>query len=135
MLRDIRVHDVMRHDTYLDADVARRYDPQLACLYYTQMVRYGKHHTQAVIAVATHLLDRILVVLQEDRAYELRDVDGTPVTPEQALQIIAEKYTVPDEVRQRNNQRARRERAEAKAERQQARADKRKGKPAGSVRG
>ena len=81
------------------------------------------------------MLDRILVVLQEDRPYELRDVDGTPVTVEQAQRIIAEKYTVPDDVRKRNNRRARHARAEAKAERQHARREKRKGKSASLVRG
>ncbi len=127
--------DLPKKYAFLDGDVGRRWDPQLAKIYYDQMVLYGKHHTQAVVAVATHLLDRILVVLQEDRPYELRDVDGTPVTVEQAQRIIAEKYTVPDDVRQRNNRRARRARAEAKAERQHARREKRKGKSASSVRG
>jgi transposase len=117
--------DLIKKYAYLDADVARRWDPQLAKLYYDQMVHKGKHHTQAVCGVATHLLDRIRVVLQQDRPYELRDVDGTPVTAAQARQIIVEKYTVPDEVRQRNNRRARRARAEQKAERQQARRQKR----------
>jgi transposase len=123
--------DLLKKYAFLDADVARRYDPQLAKIYYDQMVLYGKHHTQAVCAVATHLLDRILVVLQENRPYQLRDVDGTPVTPEQARRIIADKYTVPDEVRQRNNRRARRARAEAKAERQYTQREKQRGKLAG----
>ncbi len=127
--------DLPKKYAFLGGDVSRRWDPQLAKIYYDQMVLYGKHHTQAVVAVATHLLDRILVVLQEDRPYELRDVDGTPVTVEQAQRIIAEKYTVPDDVRQRNNRRARRARAEAKAERQHARREKRKGKSASLVRG
>jgi hypothetical protein len=56
-------------------------------------------------------------VLKEDRPYELRDVDGTPVTVEQARAIIAERYTVPKHLRQRNNRRVRRERAERRAER------------------
>src|SRR3989304_5891512 len=67
---------------------------------------------QAVCACATHLLDRIWTILKEDRPYELRDVDGTPVTVEQARALIAERYTVPRQVRQRNNQRTRRERVE-----------------------
>lgn len=65
---------------------------------------------------ATHLLDRIWTILKEDRPYELRDVDGTPVTAEQARQIITERYTVTKELRQRNNQRSRRERRERQAE-------------------
>jgi transposase len=113
--------DLVKKYLYLDAEVARRWDPQLAVIYYTQMVKYGKHHSQAVCACATHLLDRIRVILTEDRAYELRDVDGTPVTTEQARAIIAERYTVPEEVRQRNNKRARRQRAKRRAERKEER--------------
>ena len=33
--------------------------------------------------------------------YVICDIDGTPVTPEQAKQIIAQYFTVPDEVRRR----------------------------------
>jgi transposase len=102
---------------YLNADVARQWDPQIAALYHDQMVHKGKHHNQAVCACATHLLDRIRVVLMEDRPYELRDVDGTLVTPKEARAIVIEQYTVPKEVRRRNNRRARRERTERKAER------------------
>ena len=70
---------------------------------------------------ASHLLDRIRVILLEDRPYELRDVDGSTVTHQQARAIIAEHYTVPDEVRRRNNHRARRERAKRRAERKEER--------------
>lgn len=104
---------------YIEGDTMRQRDPQIAALYYDQMVNKGKHHSQAVCACATHLLDRIRVILTEDRPYELRDVDGTSVTPEQALVIIAERYTVPEEVRRRNNRRGRRERAERQAERKE----------------
>ncbi len=111
--------DLVKKFAFLDADTGRKRDPQLAAIYYDQMVNKGKHHTQAVCACATHLLDRVRVVLAEDRPYELRDVDGTPVTEREALAIIAERYTVPDEVRRRNSKRARRERAERRAERRQ----------------
>lgn len=116
--------DLVKKFAYLDADTARQYDPQLAALYYDQMVQHGKHHCQAVCACATHLLDRIWVVLKENRPYELRDVDGRAVTGEEAQRIIAERYTVPAEVRQRNNQRHRRARAEARAEQQQQKREK-----------
>jgi transposase len=111
--------NLVKKYSFLDADVGRKRDPQLAAIYYDQMVNKGKHHTQAVCACATHLLDRVRVVVTEDRPYELRDVDGTPVTEEQALTIIAERYTVPKDVRRRNNKRARRERAERRAERKE----------------
>ena len=110
--------DLIKKFAYLDAEVARRYDPQLAAIYYEQMVKRGKHHTQAVCTVATHLLDRVFVVVLKNQPYELRDVDGTPVSPEHARQIIAEKYTVPEEVRKRNNRKSRQARVEKQAERQ-----------------
>lgn len=109
--------DLIKKFAYLDAETARQWDPQIAAIYYDQMVEHGKHHNQAVCACATHLLDRIWTILKEDRPYELRNVDGTPVTVERARAIIAERYTVPKAVRQRNNRRTRRECLERRAER------------------
>jgi len=102
---------------YLDADVARRFDPQIAAIYYEQMVHKTKHHDQAVCACATHLLGRIRAVLLEDRPYQLRDVDGTPLSKPAARKIVQEQYQVPEEVRNRNNKRARQQRAEQRKER------------------
>jgi transposase len=101
---------------FLDAESARQCDPQIAAIYYDQMVHHGKHHIQAICTCSAHLLDRVGVVLREDRPYQLRDVDGTPITPARARQIIAERYTVPEEVRKRNCKAQRRERMEARAE-------------------
>lgn len=105
--------------SFLDAETARQRDPQIAALYYDQMVNKGKHHVQAICACATHLLDRVLLVLRQDRAYELRDVDGTPLTKQQALAIIQKRYTVPAEIRRRNNKRTRREQSEQQAEKKE----------------
>jgi transposase len=113
--------NLVKKFAYLDADVARQWDPQIAAIYYDQMMHKGKHHTQAVCACATHLLDRVRVILTQDRAFELRDVDGTPLSRQQAREIVVERYTVPKEVRQRNNRRARRRRAEQRAERKDKR--------------
>jgi transposase len=105
--------------SYLDAETARQRDPQIAAFYYDQMVHKGKHHLQAICACATHLLDRILVVLREDRPYDLRDVDGTPVSKQRALEIIQERYQVPEAVRRRNHKRMRRERIDRQAEKKE----------------
>ena len=102
---------------------------------YDQMVNKGKHHNQAGCTVTTHLLDRVFVILTEDRPYELRDVDGTPVSPKQARAIVAEKYTVPEEVRKRNNRKARQASKEQRAERQFSRREKRREGPPDWVRG
>lgn len=113
--------DLVKKYAYLDADSARQWDPQIAALYYDQMVRKGNHHTQAVCACAAHLLDRVRVILTEDRAYELRDVDGTPVTRQQGRAIVLEQYQVPKQVRQQNNRRARQHQAERQMERKEKR--------------
>jgi transposase len=108
--------DLVKATAFLDAQVARLWDPQIAAIYYNQMMALGKHHLQAVCACATHLLDRVYVVLRENRPYELRDVDGTPVDKHEARRICLEQYRVPDEVRRRNNYRVRRARKEKQLE-------------------
>jgi transposase len=113
--------DLVKKFGYLCADVARRYDPQIAAIYYDQMVHKGKHHNQAVCACATHLLDRVYTILKEKRPYELRDVDGRPISKQEAREIVVQRYTVPDEVRKRNSRRKRKERAERKAEQKRQR--------------
>jgi transposase len=113
--------DLVKKFIYLDADAARQWDPQIAAIYYDQMVNKGKHHTQAVCACATHLLDRVRIILTEDRAYELRDVDGTLVSPEQGRAIVTGRYMVPKGVRQRTSHRAQRERAKQQMEHKEQR--------------
>jgi hypothetical protein len=90
------------------------------------MVNKGKHHIQAVCTCATHLLDRVLVVLREDKPYELRDVDGHPVSVEQARAIIAEHYQVPKEIRERNNKLHRQKRAQQAAEKSESKKESRR---------
>jgi transposase len=117
--------DPVKKFGYLDAGIARRFDPQIAAIYHDQMVNKGKHHNQAICACATHLLDRVYAILKEDRPYELRDADGVSVTPEQARAIIAERYVVPEEVRKRNNRRSRKQRTERRMEHKQQKKGKR----------
>ncbi len=113
--------ELVKKFAYIDAESARQWDPQIAAIYYDQMVKRGKHHNQAVCVCSTHLLDRILAVLREDRPYELRDAEGQLVTGDEARQIIAEQYTVPEEVRRQNSKRRRREQRERRAEKKQKR--------------
>lgn len=108
---------------YINAEVARQWDVQIAAIYHKQMVEYGKHHSQAVCACASHLASRIYAILKEQRPYELRDLQGKPITAAESRQLCLE-YRVPDEVRQRNNKRFRRNRTEQKTETRQARREK-----------
>jgi len=87
------------------ANHARKQDPQLAKVYYTQMVDRGADHLKALCVVAARLAERTWTVLHRRMPYVICDTDGTPVTPTQAKTIIAEQWTVPNDVRARRRSR------------------------------
>jgi hypothetical protein len=89
----------VKRDLVLAADVARTVDPELAAVYYRCMVEKGHHHRQALCAVATRLVNRIHAVLREGRPYELRDLDGRPITIAAAKELIRTQFQVPDAIR------------------------------------
>ncbi|MGM0466370.1 MAG: IS110 family transposase [Acidobacteriota bacterium] len=94
-----------RRALYLASDTARQWDPQLAKVYYDQMVHKGNCHNQAVCAVSTHLIGRIIRVLKDKRPYELRDLEGKPITKGQARILIKRQLTVSEEARKRTRSR------------------------------
>jgi transposase len=108
--------NIVKATLYLNAQVARQWDVQMAAIYHTQMVSYGKHYTQAICACASHLASRIYALLTQQRPYQLRDLDNQPITRELSRQLCLTRYRVSEEVRQRNNVRHRRQRAEARTE-------------------
>jgi transposase len=83
------------------ADNARKVDPQLARIYYVQMVERGKDHLGALCVVAANLAERFWAVMHRHMPYIVCDTDGHPVEPAQARAIIAEHWTVPPNVRAR----------------------------------
>lgn len=83
------------------ADNARHSDPQLARIYYVQMVERGKDHLGALCVVAASLAERFWAVMTRGMPYVICDTDGRPVEPDEAKAIIAEQWTVPAEVRAR----------------------------------
>ncbi len=96
---------VLKKACYLAADVARRWDPQLAAIYYREMVHKGNTHTQAVCRCVNALLGRIWRILRTGEPYELRDGQGAPISAQDARTVIVEQYTVPEEVRHRSQAR------------------------------
>lgn len=94
---------MLRWSLYLAADTARKWDPQLAELYRRLMVERGRHHNQALCAVASHLVGRIWAVVREDRPYQWRDLDGQPITRGQA-RTLATSLAVDPATRQRLRQ-------------------------------
>lgn len=89
----------LKRDLLLAADIARKFDPGLASVYYSMMVTKGKHHKQALCAVALRLANRIYAVLNEGRPYVIRDTDGREVTLSEARAIAATRFKVPAEIR------------------------------------
>lgn len=95
----------LRDQLVQSANTARRLDPQLAEVYFTQMVERGAHHQKAVCVIAARLAERAWVVMSRGEPYVIRDVDGTPVSPAEARAIIEERYRVPEDVRRRRRSR------------------------------
>jgi len=95
----------MRWALFQAGGISRAHDPQLACVYYREMVHNEKNHMQAMGAVMSHLSARVLAVLREDKPYVLRDMDGKPVSHEEARKIILERYQVPETIRRERRRR------------------------------
>jgi transposase len=96
---------LLRATLFRAADTARRQDPQLARIYHQQMTERGATHLKACCVVAGHLAERAWTVMHRGTPYVICDNNGAPVTAEQARQIIAEKWTVTEEVRKRRRSR------------------------------
>ena len=94
----------MKWALFQAGDIGRRFDPQLASLYYREMVHHGKNHKQAMGAVMSHLAARVLTVLREGRPYELRDAEGKPISREEARGLLS-MYRVPEEIRREKRRR------------------------------
>jgi transposase len=85
---------------YQAGQIGRRWDPQLAAVYYRQMVYHGKNHKQAMGAVMSHIAARVFTVLREDRPYELKNTEGKSINVLAARDLIMAKYRVPEDIRQ-----------------------------------
>src|SRR5689334_12570213 len=96
---------LLRATLFRAADTARRQDPQLARIYYQQMTERGANHLKASCVVAGHLAERAWMVLNRGTPYVICDNNSNPVTAAEAKHIIAEHWTVPEEIRKRRRSR------------------------------
>ena len=69
------------------------------------MTERGATHLKACCVVAGHLAERAWTVLHRGTPYVICDTNGNPVTAEEAKKIIADNWTVPEEVRKRRRSR------------------------------
>jgi len=96
---------IMRWALFQAGHIGRSHDPQLACVYYREMVHNGKNHMQAMGAVMSHMSARVLAVLREDKSYVLRDIAGRSLIHEEARKIILRKYQAPEQIRRQRRRR------------------------------
>ena len=89
---------LLRATLFRAADTARRQDPQLAKIYYLQMTERGATHLKACCVVAGHLAERAWTVLNRGTPSVICDNNGNPVTPAEAKKIVADKWTVPEDI-------------------------------------
>lgn len=103
---------------YLAADSARQCDLELAALY-DRLRRKGRHHDQAVCAVANHLAGRAYAVMKrmaegKDEPYQFRDLDGNPISKREASRRAKAEF--PGPTRKKRQQEAREAENEASGE-------------------
>jgi transposase len=91
----------LRQAVFLAADQARRSDPQLAATY-KRLMENGAHHTSATCHIATRLLTRIGSCVRNHQPYVIRDINGTPLTPQQGRRIVQDRYQIDPAVRKAN---------------------------------
>jgi transposase len=94
-------NSALRSQLIQSANTARQLDPQLAAIYYTQMTQRGATHLKALCVVAARLAERAWITLSRAKPYVIHDLQGRPINPQRARELIAEQFTVPAEVRRR----------------------------------
>jgi len=88
----------------LAAETARRYDPEAACLYHRLRTK-GRHHNQAICAVASNLAGRTYSVMKRNGLatetpahntvhlrYVIRDFEGKDIDLKQGRTLVVERY-------------------------------------------
>lgn len=85
---------LLRQKLWLAADQARKQDPQLAAKY-NRLIAADRHHHSALCHIATVLLTRIASCWRRGEPYQIRDLDGTPLTADDGKRIVAEQHPLP----------------------------------------
>jgi transposase len=89
----------LREALFMAAGWARRIDPTLAARYHRLMVKEGKHHNSALCHLSTVLLTRMIACWRSGTPYVIRDLDGTPLTPDEGRAMVAERYRISEDIR------------------------------------
>jgi len=84
---------LLREAMWMAAEQARKLDPQLAAKY-KRLMDSERHHGTAVCHIATTLLTRIATSWRNNEPYQIRDLNGTPLTQDEGKRIVQEQCQV-----------------------------------------
>jgi transposase len=73
----------LRTALFMAADLARQNDPTLAAKYRRLIVERKLHHNSAICHLAAILATRILACLRSQTRYQIRAIDGRPISPQE----------------------------------------------------
>jgi len=95
---------ILKKGYCLAAETARRYDPEAACLYHRLRTK-GRHHNQAICAVASNLAGRTYSVMKRNGLgtetktqnpsnlrYIIHDFEGKDINLKQGRILVVERY-------------------------------------------
>ena len=94
---------LLKKSYHMAAETSRKYDVEDAA-FYNRLIKRGLHHNQAITAIARRLAARSYAVMKRVQEaqqglrdnntvpFQLKDLDGHPITSEQARQIVRDKY-------------------------------------------
>lgn len=97
--------NIFKEHIYLAAEIARQWDVQFAHKYHA-LINNGKHHKQVICALGNMLIARIFSIMKrrakaiacgnlalaQTIRYQLRDLNGRPISASQARAIILRDY-------------------------------------------
>jgi hypothetical protein len=93
---------ILKKGYCLAAETARRHDPEAACLYHRLRAK-GRHHNQAICAVASNLAGRTYSVMKRNGLgtktqgpsnlrYIIHDFEGKNIDLKQGRTLVVERY-------------------------------------------
>lgn len=105
---------IFKEHLYLAAETARQYDVEFAAKY-SRLIKAGKHHKQAICALANMMIARVYSVLKryfkalnegdlllaQSIEYQLRDTRGFRISASEAREIILRDYPSKKELKRR----------------------------------
>jgi len=83
-------NSLLKDYLYMAAETARHWDVEFAAFYDVLVYDRKKHHNKAMGALANKMVGRIYALLKRAAPYQLRDLQGQPITKAEARALVLE---------------------------------------------